>query len=149
MLSEILTKELVALDVDGLNSPQEVIRYSGFLLVKAGKVKKAYVEKMVEAYETIGPYMVMTPGIALPHARPSGDVMEPCISFVRLKNPVAFHHPGNDPVKLVFALGGVQHNGHLEVLEALSGLLGGEKNIEKLLSLKNYEELETLIQSIR
>jgi PTS system ascorbate-specific IIA component len=148
MLIDILTEEMVALDVDGLTSPQEVILYSGSLLVKAGKVKESYVKKMVEAYETIGPYIVMTPGIALPHAKPSSDVLEPCIAFVRLKNPVAFHHTKNDPVKLVFALGGVEHDGHLDVLESLSGLLGNEKNIEKLYTIASYKELAELMSDI-
>ena len=145
MLCDILTPELVALDAEGLETPEDVIRYAGGLLERAGKIQPAYTQKMVDAFHTIGPYIVMAPGIAMPHACPSGDVMAPCISFVRLREPVAFGHPGNDPVKLVFALGGVEHGGHLEVLEALSGLLGDEEKLAALQTVSSYEELAKLM----
>ena len=82
MLTDILTKDVVRLDVEGLTTPEEVIHFSGQLLVNSGKVKETYIEKMEEAFHDLGPYMVMAPGIAMPHARPSGDVSEPCISSV-------------------------------------------------------------------
>lgn len=145
MLSDILTKDVVALDVEGLETPEAVIEYCGKLLEKAGKIKHEYTQKMVEAFHTIGPYIVMAPGIAMPHARPSGDVLEPCVCFVRLKQPVKFNHPSNDPVKLVFALGGVAQDGHLDVLEAISGLLGNDDNLEKLEEITSYEELEKIM----
>ena len=74
MLTDILTEDVVRLDVEGLITPEEVIHFSGQLLVNSGKVKETYIEKMEEAFHDLGPYMVMAPGIAMPHARPSGDV---------------------------------------------------------------------------
>ena len=78
--------------------------------------------------------------------RPGGNVKEPCISFVKLKEPVCFHHPCNDPVWVVFALGGVSDDGHIELLQDLSSLLAGERMIEKLAALNTYEELEKLME---
>lgn len=145
MLKEILTADLVALDAEGLTTPEEVIRFAGGLLEKAGRVLPVYTEKMVEAFHTIGPYIVMAPGIAMPHAAPTGDVLSPCVCFVRLRQPVAFGHPDNDPVRLVFALGGVEHGGHLDVLEAISGLLGSEDKLQALYTVSSYEELVKLM----
>lgn len=73
-------------------------------------------------------------------------IKEPCISFVKLKEPVCFHHPCNDPVWVVFALGGVSDDGHIELLQDLSSLLAGDQMIEKLAALNTYEELEKLME---
>ena len=145
MLTDILTKDVVRLDVEGLTTPEEVIHFSGQLLVNSGKVKETYIEKMEEAFHDLGPYMVMAPGIAMPHARPSGDVSEPCISFIRLKEPVSFHHHFNDPVRLVFALGGVENDSHLALLQELGKFLEDDNVRERLLTITSYGELEKLI----
>ena len=145
MLTDILTKYVVRLDVEGLTTPEEVIHFSGQLLVNSGKVKETYIEKMEEAFHDLGPYMVMAPGIAMPHARPSGDVSEPCISFIRLKEPVSFHHTFNDPVRLVFALGGVENDSHLALLQELGKFLEDDNVRERLLTITSYGELEKLI----
>lgn len=141
MLKKILTEDLVALDVTGLTTPEEVIRYSGQLLVKAGKVQPPYVEKMLDAFHSLGPYIVMGPGIAMPHAHAGGDVNCPSISFVRLKEPVVFGHPENDPVVLVFALAGKEHDDHIDILQALSKLLGDEEKQKALTLVADYQEL--------
>ena len=145
-LRQMLTREMVRLEVPALLSPEDVIRYSGKILVEAGKVEEQYVNEMIESYRKLGPYMVMAPGLAMPHARPGGNVKEPCISFVKLKEPVNFQHPCNDPVKIVFALGGVSDNGHIELLQDLSSLLAADKMIEKLSAVNTYEELIELIE---
>ena len=68
----MLTREMVRLEVPALLSPEDVIRYSGKILVEAGKVEEQYVNEMIESYRKLGPYMVMAPGLAMPHARPGG-----------------------------------------------------------------------------
>ncbi|KUO72011.1 MAG: PTS sugar transporter subunit IIA [Clostridia bacterium BRH_c25] len=141
MLKNILTQDLVELDATGFETPEDIIRYSGLLLQKAGKVEPPYVEKMVDAFQSLGPYIVVAPGIAMPHARPGSDVNVPSVSFIRLKEPMPFGHPENDPVYLVFALAGKGHDDHLDILKTLSGLLSDEENIKVLSSAKNYQEL--------
>lgn len=79
------------------------------------------------------------------YARPSGDVSEPCISFIRLKEPVSFHHPFNDPVRLVFALGGVENDSHLALLQELGRFLEDDNVRERLLTITSYGELAKLI----
>lgn len=146
MLRRLLTEDVVRLDVEGLTTAQEVIEYSGNLLVKAGKANREYVEGMVEAYHTLGAYIVMAPGLAMPHARPGGNVKEPCISFVTLRKGVDFGHPTNDPVRVVFALGGVSDDGHIDILRNLSSLLSADHIIEKLSAVSTYGELVELIE---
>jgi len=141
MLGDYLTREVVQLDVEDLKTPEEVIRYGGQLLMETGKITQGYIEKMIESFSAIGPYIVMAPGIALPHARPSGDVLTPCISMIRLKVPVCFGHFDNDPVQLVFTLGGKEDNSHIAILQELGSFLEKEGIVSKLLKIRSYEEL--------
>ena len=144
-LRKLLTREVVRLGVEGLRTPQEVIVYGGGLLKEAGKVNEQYIDDMISAYETLGPYIVMAPGLAMPHARPGGNVMENAVSFLQLKTPVEFQHSSNDPVKVVITLAGSSDNGHIELLQDLSSFLGEEGIIEQLSLVTSYEELIKMI----
>lgn len=146
ILVEMLDETVVRFGVRGLDTPHEVIAYSGNLLKEAGKVNEQYVKDMVEAYNLLGPYIVMAPGLAMPHARPCGNVKENAISFVQLKEPVNFQSETNDPVKIVIALAGVSNDGHIDLLQALSALLSTEDIVERLSCVVNYEELITIIK---
>lgn len=144
-LRKLLTREVVRLGVEGLRTPQEVIAYGGGLLKEAGKVNERYIDDMISAYETLGPYIVMAPGLAMPHARPGGNVVENAISFLQLKTPVEFQHSSNDPVKVVITLAGSSDDGHIELLQDLSSFLGEEGMIEQLSLVTSYEELIKMI----
>jgi ascorbate PTS system EIIA or EIIAB component len=140
----ILNERLVALEVEA-DTAEEAIRKSGELLMNEGKVEQTYVDAMVKGYKDIGPYIVLAPGIAIPHARPEHGVNEQCLSIVRLKEPVAFDHPTNDPVRLVCAIGGTDNHGHIEMLRSLSESLGDQAKLEGMLKAKNYEEFSSYL----
>lgn len=116
-LKKMLTEEMVRLDPPLLSTPEEVIEYCGNILVENKKAKAGYVE-MIDSYQR---FTVHGNGlIVLPHASTGEMQAKSCISFVKLKEPVCFHHPCNDPVWVVFALGGVSDDGHIELLQDLS-----------------------------
>ena len=63
--------ERQAINVDcAANSPEEAIREAGNALCRAGACSPQYVQAMVDSYRELGPYFVIAPGLALPHARP-------------------------------------------------------------------------------
>lgn len=148
-LKTLLKEEVVRLNVDGITTPEEAIRYSGNLLKEAGKVNGCYVEDMVSTYHTLGAYFVLAPGIAMPHARPGDNVMENAVSFVQLKTPIKFQNPDNDPVKLVIALAGISDNGHMELLQDLGHLLQKENMLDKLSNINGYDELINLMEEAK
>ncbi len=148
MLAEHFTKDLVALDV-GARTPEEAIRKAGELLVRAEKASPKYVDAMVDAYVRLGPYMVIAPHIAMSHSRPSDDVFEPCIAYVRLAEPVAFGHPENDPVIHLFALGSCEGSSHIELLRDLAEFLADETHIQCLGTLKTSRVFLNLLRGGR
>jgi PTS system ascorbate-specific IIA component len=107
---------------------QDAVRLGGELLLSAGKCEQRYVDAMVEAVETMGPYMVLAPGLALAHARPEDGVLELGMSVITLETPVEFGSELNDPVSLIISFGGVDKESHIGMLQALAKFLMVEEN---------------------
>jgi len=105
---------------------QEAIKEAGNILVEVGSCTEAYVDAMITSVEELGPYIVMTPHVALAHARPSSHVKQADMSLAVLHEAVEFGSVGNDPVKLVFAFCATDNEGHLEQLSKLAGHLNPE-----------------------
>lgn len=142
---QLLNEAVVLLNAEA-KTAEEAIRLAGDLLVKAGKVRESYVNAMVNGFNEVGPYIVIAPGIAAPHARPEHGVIEKCLSFVRLQEPVKFGHPTNDPVQIICAIGGVDSSGHVEMLQYLASILGDPDKVKQILTVKNYKEFIKLIE---
>jgi len=86
-------------------------------------------------------YIVLAPGLAMPHARPECGALGNSLSVVKLKKPVPFGHPQHDPVSVVLGLVARSESEHLDVMEALADVLGEEGNIERMTGAKSVEEL--------
>lgn len=145
MLSDYFTENLIGLDLD-VSTPEEAICAAGALLKQEGKIKQGYIDSMVKNFHDLGPYIVIAPGIAIPHGTAGDLVHEDCICFCRLKEPVRFSHPKNDPVKYVFAIGSNTPGQHLNVLVDLSRFLMNPDNIQRLGDIKSKEEFLELIK---
>ena len=73
VLRNLLTEKTIQLNVEAKNWEQAV-RMGGQLLIDNGFVESRYVDAMVKAVKEMGPYIVIAPGIAMPHARPEEGV---------------------------------------------------------------------------
>jgi mannitol/fructose-specific phosphotransferase system IIA component (Ntr-type) len=96
---------------------------------------------MVRVAKEFGPYIVVAPGIALPHARPEDGVKKACIAVVRLKTPIEFGNKENDPVYLLVALAAIDDKQHVQGLAELAGVLGNQENINKIKTCQTKQEL--------
>ncbi|WP_185714930.1 PTS sugar transporter subunit IIA [Gulosibacter macacae] len=108
------------------------VRAAGDALVAAGTTTDAYTDAMIEAVETLGPYIVVAPGFALAHARPSEAVKRTGLSWVTLAEPVEFGSKNNDPVTLVVGLAAFDHDEHLQVMSKLAGVLANQAKLAEL-----------------
>ena len=112
---------------------QAAITLAGEALVAGGVTTDQYTAEMIAAVEKLGPYIVIAPGLAIAHSRPSAAVLRAGLSWVTLDEPVNFGHKKNDPVSLIVGLAAPDHDGHLEMMQALAGVL---MNTELLAALK-------------
>jgi len=113
---------------------RESFELAGAGLVESGRTLPSYTQEMIQAFEELGPYMVIAPGIALAHARPSASVLETGLSIVTLSTPIEFGSQSNDPVSLVIGLAAIDHDSHIDLMAALSELLMSEEQVTLLLN---------------
>ena len=139
-LADLLTASQVRARVPAADA-DEAIAAAGELLVATGAASERYVEAMQVALRELGPYMVVAPGVALPHARPEDGAHGPGVALVTLADPVTFGHEHNDPVDVVVAFSATGKDAHLRVLQQLATLLGDEDGLDRLRASKDQEAL--------
>lgn len=123
----------------------DAIAKSGELLVASGRATESYTAEMLRAVEEHGPYIVIAPGIALAHGRPSAEVLDTGISLVTLAEPVVFGHATNDPVRLVIGLAAFDHNSHLGLMRELAIALGSPATVNSLLNAVQTEDVRAAL----
>lgn len=149
MIEIIINKDVVDINVE-VENWEGAVKSAGDILVKNNKAKEEYIEAMIATVKKIGPYIVMAPGIAMPHARPEFGVIDCGISIITLKEPVNFGNKEFDPVKLIFALCAKESESHIELLKDLSVILDDDEVIEKCSHIETKEELiEILLESYK
>lgn len=142
-----LAEELSTITIKATASDWRVaIRLAGNGLVAAGVATEEYTDQMIAAVEEHGPYIVIAPGIALAHARPSDAVLKGGLSWVSLDTPVRFGHSSNDPVTLVIGLAAVDHSAHIDVLKAIAGVLSDKENRAKLEAARTDTEVREILK---
>jgi len=139
-VKKLIRKNLVDVDVT-VEDWQGAIRAAGKLMVEDGAVEERFVDAMIRVAKEFGPYIVVAPGIALPHARPEDGVIQASIAIVRLSTLVEFGNEDNDPVYLVVALAAVDHEQHIDGLRQLALVLGDDEKIEAIKKATTREEL--------
>lgn len=123
---------------------QGAVRLAGAGLVASGRTTAEYTEAMVATILELGPYVVIAPGLAMPHARPNDSVLETGMSLVTLAEPISFGHGKNDPVRVVFALAALDHDKHLELLSEFAGKFGQPEFVNNLLTCQQEDEIRAL-----
>lgn len=139
-VKKLIRENLVDVDVS-VEDWQGAIRAAGKLMVADGAVEERFVDAMIRVAKEFGPYIVVAPGIALPHARPEDGVIQASIAIVRLKTPVDFGNEDNDPVYLVVALAAVDQEQHIDGLRQLALVLGNSEKIDAIKAATSKEEL--------
>lgn len=119
---------------------REAVTLSLSPLVESGHVEKRYIDGVMENTEKFGPYYVIAPLIALPHARPEQGVKQKGLSVLLLKESVMFSKEGHE-VKLVIGFAATDSESHLQSLVALSELLSDEEKLNRILQASTQEEL--------
>ncbi|MGB3699398.1 MAG: PTS sugar transporter subunit IIA [Gordonia sp. (in: high G+C Gram-positive bacteria)] len=130
-LNELLSPEAISLDV-AADDWRQAITAAGDLLVATGVATAEYTAEMIASVDEKGPYIVIAPGFAFAHARPSPAVLRTGMSWVRLAQPVAFGHRSNDPVDLVVALAATDAKAHTAAMAQLAKVIGDPRRRELL-----------------
>jgi PTS system ascorbate-specific IIA component len=131
MFAGVIDERAISIDAEA-GSWQDAVGLCGGLLVESGVAEERYVPAMVRTVEELGPYVVIAPGVAIPHARPEDGAIKPGISLVILREPVEFGSEENDPVDLLFGFATTGSDAHVEIIRALAEFIGGQENLKML-----------------
>ena len=145
MLTDLITKDMIQL-LDEATDWEQAIRLAAVPLLQEGFIKEEYIKAMIDTIKEFGPYVVMGPKVAIPHARPENGVNRVGMSLLRLKKGVAFSETGEKQVQIIIILAAVDNETHLQALAQLSMLLMEEENIERLANSTSKAEILDIIE---
>ena len=144
VLAKALVQEAIEIR-QRVKSRSEAISIAGELLVRSNRVEIEYVSSMIQAVEEFGPYIVIAPGIALAHGKPSSFVIETGLSLLILQEPIEFKHSQNDPVQLIFGLSAIDHSSHISLMAELAEFLANEAKVNLLLNSANPQSVRAIL----
>lgn len=141
VLSDLLKEDTIQV-VEQLPDWEEALKFAANPLLEKGTIESSYIEAMIANIKTLGPYVVLGPEVAIPHARPEMGVNQVGMSFLKLNEPVYILNDERYPVRLFFCIAASDNTTHLKALSQLTKLLSDKNNIEML---KETESLESIL----
>ncbi len=122
----------------------EAIRMAGQLLVDAGHVSAAYIDKMLEREQTLSTYMGN--GLAIPHGTQDSKslILSTGLSIVQIPEGVDFGEGEKATLVIGIAAAG---NDHLDILTNVAMICSEDENIELIMNAATPEEMVKIFES--
>lgn len=146
-LNELLTQKMIRYTQEKL-SWQDGIRLAAQPLLELGYIEDRYIDSMISKVVEIGPYIVIAPKVAIPHARPEDGALKMGISLLHSEYPIEFDFEDDESnVHLIFVLCSTDNTSHLTALQQLAAILEDEESIDYMISEKNVDKLYDFIEN--
>ncbi|PID50497.1 MAG: PTS ascorbate-specific transporter subunit IIA [Proteobacteria bacterium] len=121
MLKEsLIENKAIKLGVSASNW-QEAVKIGTDLLVASGAVEARYYDKIISNINELGPYVILAPGLAMPHARPEDGVNRTAFALVTLKDPICFDND-DTPIQVLVTLAGSDNDVHMQGIVEITQL---------------------------
>jgi len=146
MLKQLLDRGYYSVH-EGFENWEDALRASVKPLIDSNAVKAAYAESIINSVKKFGPYIVIAPNIAIPHAEDYENVNDTQICFMKSNKAVSFSDDPEQDAQLFFVLASNDEEKHLKNLKNLMKLLCDEELVERLASITTKEEFEELARS--
>lgn len=132
---------------------EEAIKIGTDMLVESGAIEPRYYDAIISMVKEMGPYIILAPGLAMPHARPEEGVNRTAFALVTLTTPVAFESE-EEPVSVLITLAGSDSDQHMQgIMEITQVLEDPDPNsltgvdLEKIRRCQSAEEVYAVIDS--
>jgi mannitol operon transcriptional antiterminator len=146
MLKDLLTKHCIQF-VEEAGDWKEAIALAAKPLLDSGCITNEYIQAMIDNVMTLGPYIVIAPGVALPHARPEQGVKKIGMSFLQIKNGCLFSEKEEHRVYVLIVLAAIDNETHLKALSQLAKLLSDKESMRILFAANSAEEVLSLVEA--
>ena len=133
--------------VEKVETWKDAIRLAAEPLLEAKSINETYIEAMIENVKKFGTYMVIAPKIAMPHSRPEDGVNENCIALLKVNESFMFGYEDDEEnkVNLLFVIGAVDNNSHINTLTELMDIVDDEDKVEEIIKADTVEKIMELI----
>lgn len=135
-----LTEDLIRFE-ESAKDWEEAVRMSAQALQDADLVEQSYIDAMIDSVKEHGPYIVIAPNIALPHARPETGSKEVGYCIMKLQQPVYFTEDKSTYASLFIALSCVDSTTHIEMLQEIVMILSDEEKHNRIFEAKTKKEI--------
>ncbi|POT59824.1 PTS ascorbate transporter subunit IIA [Citrobacter amalonaticus] len=144
MLKTWLTDTTIMLRESVEDWPQALALCAGPLL-DAGVITSDYLTAIVRQHHESGPYYVLAPGLAMPHARPEEGAKGLGLSLLKLNQGVSFGAGEFDPVDIIIMLAAPDKHSHIDMISALAELFSSDEDLAQLHRATTREEIKNII----
>ena len=128
---------------------RSAIKIGTDMLIRSGAVEPGYHDAIISSIEKMGPYIVIAPHFAMPHARPEDGVNRTAFALVTLASPVKFEGE-EELVDVLITLAGSTSDEHMEGLMEVTQVLEDENsdsgiNLDKFRACRSVEDVYLVI----
>ncbi|HGO5846820.1 TPA: PTS sugar transporter subunit IIA [Mannheimia haemolytica] len=128
---------------------EDAIKIGTDLLVKAGTIEPRYYDNIVSKIKEMGPYIILAPSLAMPHARPEEGVIKTSFALVTFDTPIYFEGE-DEPVHVMLTLAGSDSDQHMQGLVEITQVLDDPESdtgvdLDKIRRCKTAEEVYAVI----
>ena len=145
---ESLSIDQIAINYQA-GSWEDAVDKAGTLMFDTGLIEPTYIEAMKETIRTLGPYCVIAPGIAMPHARPEDGVIKGGFSLLTLETPIEFGNEANDPVDIVIGFAAKNKTKHIMALKDIADSFGDQDFIKEIRKSYSKEQIIQVLSTKR
>ncbi len=146
MLSELITSDVIRIYPNAADW-KDAVQKSCQALIDNGAVEPRYVDAIFRSHEELGPYYVVGPSMAMPHARPEDGVNRLSLAITVIQQGVHFNSEGNDPVKMLVTLAATDNESHVGAIAQLAELFMNEEHVEQICHAQTIEDVLAVIKN--
>ncbi|MGT2757126.1 PTS sugar transporter subunit IIA [Streptococcus ovuberis] len=127
------------------SSWQEAVELAVQPLIESGAVTGEYYDAIIASTEEYGPYYVLMPGMAMPHAQAGAGVYRDSFSLITLTEPVTFSD--GKEVSVLLTLAATTPAIHTSVaIPQIIALFELDRAIERLVACQSPEEVLAMVE---
>lgn len=144
-LTKLLPKSRMRFNVKAYDW-KDAIKESAKDLLEDGFIEEQYIGEMIKNIERFGPYIVISNGVAVPHASSNFGVNTTGMSLIKLKSPVILKSKNNEISHLICMAS--KNNEHLKAFLDLAKALQNEEIKKRFVSANDSETLYEILKVI-
>lgn len=145
-LSDILKPEFMRFEIEAKDWKDSIVK-SSRILFENDIIEERYTEAMIRNIEEYGPYIVVSKGVAIPHASSEEGVKKTAMSLIKLKNPVPFGVEELDPIQFVISLSSLNNEHFYAFFDLVNGLQNEEIK-QEFISANSSSDMEKVLKKM-